>query len=402
MSEHTPVTPSVHDPLLSRRAAIGALGAAGLSAAAIAQIGQPPSSPTPPAQPAATPTPPATVPPPTPKPSPVGPAAVTAGTDLNGCGFYRFKVGTTTLTLLTDGTMPLSLAMFGGPGNASKEDVTAAAADVLIPPAKLLGHVHGLLIDTGKGDQGRVLVDTGCGGGMGPHTGRLPRALALAGITPAQIGAVVITHAHPDHVGGLMEASGPNLFANAQFYAAKAEVEFWTVGAAPDLSRSRLDIRMKDAVTMTARTLFEQLQESATSRPASIRSATATRSGGGDGVTLQPRARPHAGTQRDHGDQRGGQVRLPHRPGAPRGCAVPAPRLARRLRRRPGAGGQDAARPADPVRGGEDAGEREPPAVPGGRVCEAGGVGVPVGAAGLGVVRPRVCGERGAHRRAVQ
>ena len=285
MSEHTPVTPSVHDPLLSRRAAIGALGAAGLSAAAIAQIGQPPSSPTPPAQPAATPTPPATVSQPTPKPSPVGPAAVTAGTDLNGCGFYRFKVGTTTLTLLTDGTMPLSLAMFGGPGNASKEDVTAAAADVLIPPAKLLGHVHGLLIDTGKGDQGRVLVDTGCGGGMGPNTGRLPRSLALAGITPAQIGAVVITHAHPDHVGGLMEASGPNLFANAQFYAAKAEVEFWTVGAAPDLSRSRLDIRMKDAVTMTARTLFEQLQE----RDLKARFhqvGDGDKIGGGDGVTL--------------------------------------------------------------------------------------------------------------------
>ena len=243
--------------VMSRRAAIASLGAAGVAAAALGR-GQE-SKLVLPALPQPEPTKPVGA-------GGVGPAGIglPAGTDLNGAGFYRFKIGAFTLTLLTDGSFPLggnsgAYPMFGA--NATKEDVDAAAAEAMIPPAKLLGHVHGLLIDAGAGDAGRVLVDAGCGSGMGPTTGRLVRSLALAGVSPSHIGAVAITHAHPDHVGGLMEAAGPNIFPNAQFFAAKAEVDFWTGN--PDLSKSHLDPKMKDAVTMTAKTLFTQLGEDA-------------------------------------------------------------------------------------------------------------------------------------------
>lgn len=239
MFEHLVNHPS---PLLSRRSVIASLGAAGLAATALGQESK-------------------LVVPALPQP---GAGAIPAGTDLNGAGFYRFKLGGFTLTLLTDGQFPLggnagAYPMFGA--NVTKEDVDAAAAEALIPPAKLLGHVHGMLVDSGVGDAGRVLIDTGCGSGMGPTTGRLVKSLALAGLTPAQIGAVIITHAHPDHIGGLMEGGGPNLFANAQFFAAKAEVDFWMNN--PDLSKARVDLKMKDAITMAAKTLFSQLQEPA-------------------------------------------------------------------------------------------------------------------------------------------
>lgn len=230
-------------PLLSRRAAIASMGAAGLAATALGRNGQEsklvaPSLPQPPKAPAAA-----------------------AMPDLNGAGFYRFKIGGmsgTTVTLLTDGSFPFGtpFPMFGA--NADKAAVEAAAAEVMIPPAKLIGHVHGLLIDTGKE---RILIDSGCGSGMGPTTGRLLKTLALAGHAPGAINAVVITHAHPDHVGGLMEEKGLDVFPNAQYFVHKAEVDFWT-GPNPDLSGSKADFKMKSAMTMTAKTLFTQLTES--------------------------------------------------------------------------------------------------------------------------------------------
>jgi glyoxylase-like metal-dependent hydrolase (beta-lactamase superfamily II) len=58
--------------------------------------------------------------------------------------------------------------------------------------------------------------------------GRLVQNLKQSGIDPNDIDAVIPTHAHIDHIGGIMAADGSRNFPNAQIYIAQADLEFWT------------------------------------------------------------------------------------------------------------------------------------------------------------------------------
>jgi glyoxylase-like metal-dependent hydrolase (beta-lactamase superfamily II) len=52
--------------------------------------------------------------------------------------------------------------------------------------------------------------------------------MAEAGIKPEDIDAVVFSHAHIDHIGGVVDDSGKVLFPNAQFYIAQNDFDYWT------------------------------------------------------------------------------------------------------------------------------------------------------------------------------
>lgn len=87
-----------------------------------------------------------------------------------------------------------------------------------------------------------VLVDTGTGGdGKGP-TGHLPERLQAAGIDPAKIDLVLITHLHYDHAGGLIKADGTRAFPKAVLRVSQAEHDAWLGADAkvPDRMKDRL------------------------------------------------------------------------------------------------------------------------------------------------------------------
>jgi len=72
-----------------------------------------------------------------------------------------------------------------------------------------------------------VLFDAGSGPNFMPTAGRLPASLDAAGIDPGEVTDVVFTHAHPDHIWGVVDDFDDPLFANATHHVASDEWDFW-------------------------------------------------------------------------------------------------------------------------------------------------------------------------------
>ncbi|WP_170397253.1 MBL fold metallo-hydrolase [Ruegeria arenilitoris] len=128
-----------------------------------------------------------------------------------------FKLGDFTVTTLLDGSLPRDGAkdIFGG--GASDEDFAKVSADNFISPEVAQFFFTPTLVNTGSE---LVLFDTGLG------QGGIQAALADAGVTPDQINTVVITHMHPDHIGGMTTNDAPT-FPNARYVTASPEYDFW-------------------------------------------------------------------------------------------------------------------------------------------------------------------------------
>lgn len=82
-----------------------------------------------------------------------------------------------------------------------------------------------LYIDTGRQ---RILVDTGIGSGVAPSAGKLLENLRTLQVEPGDIDIVILTHGHPDHIGGNTDSRGRLVFPNARYVMWKQEWEFWT------------------------------------------------------------------------------------------------------------------------------------------------------------------------------
>ena len=121
---------------------------------------------------------------------------------------------------LPDGPWPL----IGG--NAQQTDVDQLMRDNLLPPNKYRPGFTPMVVNTGKA---LILFDTGNGerGFVSrPQGGWLAAQLAPAGLRPDQIDMVVLSHGHPDHIGGLFEGGKP-LFPAAQYAIGDVEYDFW-------------------------------------------------------------------------------------------------------------------------------------------------------------------------------
>lgn len=140
--------------------------------------------------------------------------------------FYRMRLGSAQITTVSDGPLPL-----GPPGDAflgaTKEELAKLLTDNFLPADKIVLEQNSPVVNIG----GKlVLFDTGMGTQkmFGPTTGRLVQSLREAGIAPGQIDAIVISHAHIDHIGGMVDGRGRKIFPRATVYMSQVDFDFWT------------------------------------------------------------------------------------------------------------------------------------------------------------------------------
>jgi glyoxylase-like metal-dependent hydrolase (beta-lactamase superfamily II) len=135
-------------------------------------------------------------------------------------GYYRMMLGDFEVTALLDGILDL-------PPKQLLTNTTPANVDKLLARsfqgATVPTSVNAYLVNTGSQ---LVLVDTGAAGLFGPTLGQLHANLKAAGYQPEQVDAIVITHMHGDHVGGLIQ-DGKVAFPNATVYADQHDADFW-------------------------------------------------------------------------------------------------------------------------------------------------------------------------------
>ncbi len=143
-------------------------------------------------------------------------------------GYYRMMLGQFEITALFDGIVELDAGLLL---NVSEKEVRELLSRALIDnPHKIPTPANAYLVNTGSK---LVLIDAGGGKAFGAALGHLSENLAAAGYKPEQVDAVLVTHLHGDHVGGLLNAEGKPAFPNAVVYLAKAEHDFWLTGAEP-------------------------------------------------------------------------------------------------------------------------------------------------------------------------
>jgi glyoxylase-like metal-dependent hydrolase (beta-lactamase superfamily II) len=142
-------------------------------------------------------------------------------------GAYHFAVADIVVTALNDAMFGCTGDFFrlrdrnskkraGGKAQGDLSDRAAAANSQCVPVASV--HMSERL----------VLVDSGCASIFGPELGLLQANLAAIGVRPEDIDTILMTHLHPDHVGGLVNGSGQAVFPNAELVTHADKQAYWS------------------------------------------------------------------------------------------------------------------------------------------------------------------------------
>ena len=145
---------------------------------------------------------------------PVAPRRLWAGSTLS--------LGGVQIDTLSDGmlTLPGDFILGGMP----QDEMKAIVAKYGLPTDRLTPPCNVTLLRDGTNT---VLFDVGSGPDFMPTAGKLLEAFEALGLTPDDVTHVLFTHAHPDHIWGLLDDFDEPLFANAEYMIGAAEFDYW-------------------------------------------------------------------------------------------------------------------------------------------------------------------------------
>jgi glyoxylase-like metal-dependent hydrolase (beta-lactamase superfamily II) len=145
---------------------------------------------------------------------PLAPKRAWAGSSLT--------LGPMQLDTLSDGTLTLPGDFILG--GMPQDEMAAIVAKYGLPTDQLTPPCNVTLLRDGTNT---VLFDVGAGGDFQPSAGKLLEALDALGLTVEDVTHVCFTHAHPDHIWGLLDEFDEPVFPNAQFLIGQAEFDYW-------------------------------------------------------------------------------------------------------------------------------------------------------------------------------
>lgn len=141
--------------------------------------------------------------------------------------YYRYKVGTVEITVVSDGVNSLPVTPEFIP-NVKVEEVNAALRDLFMEPGVFVYPFNPIVINTGTR---LIVVDMGTGeaaytASKGAN-GQLMANLAAAGIDRNAVDTVLISHYHGDHINGLLRADNSLTCPNAEILVPAPEHQYW-------------------------------------------------------------------------------------------------------------------------------------------------------------------------------
>lgn len=133
--------------------------------------------------------------------------------------FHRFEIGALHAVALRDGSLSEPNDGHSFIVGQTTQDVAALLNAAHLPTDQLSFSIQPLYVDAGAR---KLLFDTGVGNGL-PSGGQLQASIRWAGVDPTSITDIFISHAHGDHVDGLITAAGALAFPNATIHISAAE-----------------------------------------------------------------------------------------------------------------------------------------------------------------------------------